>query len=166
MATAAAIRRHFSGLERTRVVLEAGGHSARMGRLLIKLGHEVCIAKPRKLTRWLPKVPWSYRSRKGHLLLHPGLAQPLHHHSALDYLLPIDYKRRARARYRWRRSATSGSGNREVPAGPPLRSGRRRDPKRVPASERTPLTTPGEAPDLDGRCRRRLNNEPNPPVEN
>src|SRR5882672_1871664 len=47
--TPLAIRTRFRGVERARVALEVGTHSAWISRLLTQLGHEVLVANPRKL---------------------------------------------------------------------------------------------------------------------
>ena len=47
--TGQAIRKYFEGLERCRVVLEAGTHSGWVSRILEELGHEVLVGNPRKL---------------------------------------------------------------------------------------------------------------------
>jgi len=44
-----ALRRRFESLERVRIALESGTHSAWISRLLMSLGHEVFVANPRKL---------------------------------------------------------------------------------------------------------------------
>jgi transposase len=44
-----AIRTRFRGVERARIALEVGTHSAWIARLLTELGHEVLVANPRKL---------------------------------------------------------------------------------------------------------------------
>jgi transposase len=43
------LRSRFEGVERMRVILEAGGHSLWIGRLLETLGHEVIVANPRQV---------------------------------------------------------------------------------------------------------------------
>ena len=45
------IREAFGKLERCRVVLEAGGQSGWIARLLGELGHEVKVVNPRKMRR-------------------------------------------------------------------------------------------------------------------
>lgn len=47
--TPAGIAKYFAGLERARVVIEVGGHSRWVSRQLVKLGHEVVIANPRRV---------------------------------------------------------------------------------------------------------------------
>lgn len=47
--TASALERKFSGLPRTRVVLETGTHANWVHDLLVKTGHEVVVANARKL---------------------------------------------------------------------------------------------------------------------
>ncbi len=47
--TKTAFVRKFSGLARSRVVIEAGAHSAWVQRLLKEHGHEVIVANPRKV---------------------------------------------------------------------------------------------------------------------
>jgi transposase len=45
----ASIEKHFNGLVRARIVIEAGAHSPWMVALLAGLGHEVILANPRRL---------------------------------------------------------------------------------------------------------------------
>jgi transposase len=55
---AEALRKRFSALERSRIALEAGTHSAWVARLLEERGHEVIVANPRRiplLTRYSAK---------------------------------------------------------------------------------------------------------------
>ena len=47
--TEAALRRHFSPMDRARVALEVGTHSPWVGRLVADCGHEVIVANPRQL---------------------------------------------------------------------------------------------------------------------
>lgn len=48
-STPAAYRRRFEGIARARVVLEAGGSTPWIARLLEGLGHEVVVVNPRRL---------------------------------------------------------------------------------------------------------------------
>lgn len=43
------LRKHFEGVDRARIVIEAGAHSPWMVTLLTELGHEVILANPRRL---------------------------------------------------------------------------------------------------------------------
>jgi transposase len=47
--TPGAIELHFKAASRKRIAIEAGMHSPWMSRLLIRMGHEVFVANPRKL---------------------------------------------------------------------------------------------------------------------
>ena len=47
--TEAALRRHFSPMDRARVALEVGTHSPWVSRLVADCGHEVIVANPRQL---------------------------------------------------------------------------------------------------------------------
>jgi transposase len=84
-ATATALRRRFGGLERYRVVLEAGLHSPWMSRLLLELGHEIYVANPRRLRAIYEnenksdRVDAEYLARIGRL--DPALLYPLRHRS-------------------------------------------------------------------------------------
>jgi transposase len=49
-STPEAFRRRFHGVQRYRIVLEAGTHSPWASRALAECGHEVIVANPRKLT--------------------------------------------------------------------------------------------------------------------
>jgi transposase len=85
VATAIALRRRFGGVERYRVVLEAGLHSPWMSRLLLDLGHELYIANPRRLRAIYQnesksdRVDAEYLARIGRL--DPALLYPLRHRS-------------------------------------------------------------------------------------
>lgn len=87
MATnARALRRHFEGKERHRVILEAGVHSAWISRLLAELGQEVYVANPRRLRaiyeneNKCDRVDAQYLARIGRL--DPALLFPVRHRSA------------------------------------------------------------------------------------
>src|SRR6185503_18251517 len=47
--TQSALRQRFSGIERSRLVLEVGPHSPWISRLLKQLGHEVIVANARRV---------------------------------------------------------------------------------------------------------------------
>ena len=81
-----ALRRHFTGGEPARVVLEVGPHSPWIARLVGELGHEVIVANPRRLRliyandRKSDRVDAEYLARVGRL--DPGLLAPITHRSA------------------------------------------------------------------------------------
>jgi transposase len=83
--TSTALRARFSGVERARIVLEAGTHSAWVSRLLKELGHEVIVANPRRLRliydtdRKNDRVDAQYLARLGRL--DPELLAPIEHRS-------------------------------------------------------------------------------------
>ena len=83
--TSAALRSRFGGVERARIVLEAGTHSAWVSRLLEELGHEVIVANPRRLRliyetdRKSDRVDAEYLARLGRL--DPELLAPIEHRS-------------------------------------------------------------------------------------
>ena len=80
-----AVHQRFAPAERCRIVLEAGGHSPWLSRLLLELGHEVYVANPRRLRAIYlnesksDKVDAEYLARIGRL--DPALLSPLSHRS-------------------------------------------------------------------------------------
>lgn len=81
-----ALRRRFSGVKRSRIVLEVGTHSPWVSRLLRELGHEVIAANPRKLRLIYEnpskddRVDAEYLARVGRL--DPALLAPIRHRQA------------------------------------------------------------------------------------
>jgi len=76
----------FSGIERARVVIEAGGHSPWVSRLLTELGQEVVVANPNKIAlitqsqRKCDRVDAHMLARLGSS--DPRLLSPIRHRSA------------------------------------------------------------------------------------
>jgi len=81
--TSKGLQKMFSGVERSRVAMEAGGHSGWVSRLLASLGHEVVVANPRKLRliyenkRKNDRVDAEYLARVA--LVSPQLLSPIQH---------------------------------------------------------------------------------------
>ena len=81
-----AIERRFQGMERTRVVMEAGTHSPWISRLLEASGHEVIVADPRRIPlitqsdRKTDRTDAQLLARLGRTDL--GLLKPIRHRSA------------------------------------------------------------------------------------
>ena len=59
--TQAGYRRHFEGVARMRVVVESGGSTPWIARLLEELGHEVVVVTPRRmrLIAESPPLTWT-----------------------------------------------------------------------------------------------------------
>jgi transposase len=81
--TTSDFQRRFSGLPRTRVVLEVGTHSPWVSRLLTQLGHEVIVANARRVRlighshRKNDRTDAAQLARLGRM--DPSLLAPIHH---------------------------------------------------------------------------------------
>lgn len=84
--TAEALRRRFGGLPRMRLVLETGGHSPWISRLLEDGGHEVLVANARRVRLIAESDSKSDRTDAETLArlgrLDPALLRPIRHRSA------------------------------------------------------------------------------------
>jgi transposase len=84
--TADALRRRFGGLPRMRLVLETGGHSPWMSRLLEECGHEVLVAHARQVRLIAESDSKSDRADAETLArlgrLDPALLKPIRHRGA------------------------------------------------------------------------------------
>ena len=85
-ATVDSVRRFLGGLERSRVVIEAGTHSPWVSRVAFECGHEVFVGNPRKL-RMIFNEEYKSDKRDAEMLarvgrLDPKLLSPIRHRSA------------------------------------------------------------------------------------